>query len=130
MCVCDSGVCMCVHACQCVEEAFSAYTNYPLVKEEREREREREREGERERKIERERETDRQTERKRERGKTGGRGGRKRERLREEGRSGKVMIPKRILNELERYAHPSWLMVNIWHFHRRVRFPVWELNCF
>ena len=41
------------------------------------------------------------------------------------------MIAKRILNELERNAHPSSrLMDKIRHSHPRVRFPVWELNCF
>ena len=47
------------------------------------------------------------------------------------GREGKAMIAKRILNELEKYAHPSsWLMGKIRHSHRRVWFPMWELNCF
>ena len=71
-------------------------------REERDRGRERERERERERKRKRERE--REEERDRERG-----GGRKS--LREEGRRGKAVIAKRILNELEKYAHhSSWLM--------------------
>ena len=72
-------------------------------REERDRGRERERERERERKRKRERE--REEERDRERGG----GGRKS--LREEGRRGKAVIAKRILNELEKYAHhSSWLM--------------------
>ena len=41
------------------------------------------------------------------------------------------MVAKRILNELEKYAHPSsWLMGKIQHTHRRIWFPVWELNSF
>ena len=58
-----------------------------------------------------EREREREEERERKPGEGGG-GERERERLREEGRRGKAMIAKRVLNELERYAHPSsWLMV-------------------
>ena len=69
-----------------------------------ERDRGREREREREREEERERERERGRERERE-------GGGERKRLREEGRRGKAVIAKRILNELEKYAHhSSWLM--------------------
>ena len=101
--------------------------HYPLVREgeerreieeekKREREREREREEKRERERERERERGRERERKRERERE-----RERERKRErergggeketEGGRGKVVIAKRILNGLEKYAHhSSWLM--------------------
>ena len=51
VCVCESGVCMCVHAYQCVEEAL---VHIPLPSSER-GERERKREKERQRGKERER---------------------------------------------------------------------------
>ena len=73
------------------------------------------REGEERREIEeekeREREREREEKRERERGKERERGGGGRKRLREEGRRGKAVIAKRILNELEKYAHHcSWRM--------------------